>query len=203
MGIKINSSQNPDYKGIEIKSFRDYGKGKGNRVNLFASVADWDLSPFKSSRAILDQFGYMRGDVKKLYCTISTQNFNSQGLSFKLNEKDNWLVEFSNDNHIGDVAVWVLKRLHSNLIHKHRETFWVSARSKKYPSYEEFTYTNVLHTQRPIPAQFDLLLAQGNITMDHLIKMNEKGKVVEKGPLFKIKRPALNILFPDIGIYTL
>ena len=33
LGIDINSSKKPDYKGIELKSYRDK---KGNRKNLFA-----------------------------------------------------------------------------------------------------------------------------------------------------------------------
>ncbi len=35
LGIPINSSKQPDYKGIELKSFR---ANKGNRKNLFAQV---------------------------------------------------------------------------------------------------------------------------------------------------------------------
>jgi hypothetical protein len=203
LGISMNSSKNPDYKGIEIKSYREYQNGRGNRINLFASVADWDLSPFKSSRDILDNFGYMRGDVKKLYCTVSTQNFNSQGLSFKIDNRKDWLIEYCNDNKIGDVAVWALGRLHSILKHKHNATFWVSANSTRIDNYEEFTYTSVLHTQKPIPSQFDLMLSQGDITMDHLIKRDRIGRVVEKGPLFKLYRHSLKDLFPEVGYYEL
>ena len=46
LGIEINSSKLPDYKGIELKSFRS---NKKNRKNLFAQVPDWGLSKFKSS----------------------------------------------------------------------------------------------------------------------------------------------------------
>ncbi|MBK7139663.1 MAG: MvaI/BcnI restriction endonuclease family protein, partial [Bacteroidetes bacterium] len=37
LGIDINSSKKPDYKGIELKSYRDK---RGNRKNLFAQVPD-------------------------------------------------------------------------------------------------------------------------------------------------------------------
>jgi hypothetical protein len=46
-------------------------------------------------------------------------------------------------------------------------------------------------------------LEQGIITLDHLIKRNSKGIVVEKGPLFKIKPNSLNLLFPPSNIYDL
>jgi hypothetical protein len=35
LGIDINSSKKPDYKGIELKSYREK---RGNRKNLFAQV---------------------------------------------------------------------------------------------------------------------------------------------------------------------
>lgn len=81
LGITINSSKQPDYKGIELKSFRS---NRSNRKNLFAQVPDWTLSKFKSSSEILDAFGYYREDDFKLYCTVSAITRNSQGLSLKL-----------------------------------------------------------------------------------------------------------------------
>ncbi len=55
LGIDINSSKHPDYKGIELKSFR---AKRGNRKTLFAQVPNWELSKFKRSAEILDAFGY-------------------------------------------------------------------------------------------------------------------------------------------------
>ena len=49
LGIDINSSKLPDYKGIELKSFR---ANKGNRKNLFAQVPNWKISKFKRSAEI-------------------------------------------------------------------------------------------------------------------------------------------------------
>jgi len=200
LGIPINSSKQPDYKGIELKSFR---KSKKNRKSLFAQVPDWNLSTFKSSSEILDVFGYWREDDYKLYCTVSTNKQNSQGLSLKIDSDISHLIETSNDTSIGDFVIWTLDKLHNRLLVKHAETFWVSAESIQINGREHFLYTDVEHTKKPIIAQFDLLLEQGLITVDHLIKRNSKGKVVEKGPLFKIKPSSLNLLFPPSEKYTL
>lgn len=62
---------------------------------------------------------------------------------------------------------------------------------------------DVLHTKKPIASQFDILLEQGEITMDHLIKRNERGRGNEKGPLFKINTNALGLLFPPPETYAL
>ncbi len=193
LGIAINSSKQPDYKGIELKSFR--GK-KGNRKNLFAQVPDWKLSKFKSSAEILDAFGYWREQDFKLYCTVSSITRNSQGLSLKMDSDIKQLIENSDKSNIGDFVVWTLDKLHQRLLEKHRETFWVEADCKIISGKEYFQYTKVEHTKRPIISQFDILIEQGIITLDHLIKRNSKGKVVEKGPLFKIKPKGLDLLFP-------
>jgi hypothetical protein len=200
LGIDRNSAKNPDYKGIELKSFRDT---RANRKTLFAQVPDWEKSKFKSSSAILDNFGYDRGDDFKLYCTVSSIVRNSQGLKLKMDPKLNQLLENSDIPNIGDFVVWGLETLHKRLLHKHNETFWVAADPISYDGKSYFQYKKVEHTKKPIVTQFDILLEQGIITLDHLIKRSLSGKVIEKGPLFKIKPRALNLLFPPSQIYDL
>lgn len=200
LGININSSKKPDYKGIEIKSYRDK---RGNRKNLFAQVPDWHLSKFKSSAEILDAFGYKRGDDFKLYCTVSAIVENSQGLRLKMKTEINQLIENSKDTTIGDFVVWGLETLHKRLLEKHNETFWIAADSISIEGKEHFIYKQVEHTKKPIVSQFDILIEQGIITLDHLIKRNSSGSVVEKGPLFKIKPNALGLLFPPSKKYDL
>lgn len=93
LGIEANSSKQPDYKGIEIKS----GRGVKTRTTLFAQVADWGISPCKKSAEILNKYGYERGDDFKLYCTISTKRENSQGLRFIYDQTKDELQEWHNN----------------------------------------------------------------------------------------------------------
>lgn len=200
LGIDINSSKQPDYKGIELKSFRS---SRTNRKNLFAQVPDWTLSKFKSSAEILDAFGYKRGDDFKLYCTVSAITRNSQGLALKLDSDIKQLIENSDKTEIGDFVVWPLNTLHNRLLEKHKETFWVEATSTYIDGIEYFQYSMVEHTKKPITSQFDILIDQGIITLDHLIKRDSDGRVVEKGPLFKIKPKGIDLLFPPSERYSL
>ncbi len=200
LGIDINSSKQPDYKGIELKSFRN---SRTNRKNLFAQVPDWKLSKFKSSAEILDNFGYERDDDFKLYCTVSAITRNSQGLNLRIDSDIKQLIENSDKPEVGDFVVWTLDKLHNRLKSKHKETFWVEAESTRINHREHFQYKLVEHTKKPITSQFDLLIEQGIITLDHLIKRNSKGKVVEKGPLFKIKPKGIELLFPPSERYDL
>jgi hypothetical protein len=200
LGININSSKQPDYKGIELKSFRS---SRTNRKNLFAQVPDWTLSKFKSSAEILNAFGYKRNSDFKLYCTVSAITRNSQGLNLRLDSDIKQIIENSDKPEFGDFVVWTIDNLHNRLHEKHRETFWVEADSTIIGGREHFQYKFVEHTKKPISSQFDLLVDQGIITLDHLIKRNSVGKVVEKGPLFKIKPKGLDLLFPPSEKYNL
>ena len=198
LGIEANSSKKPDYKGIEIKS----GRGNKTRTTLFAQVADWGLSPCKGSAEILSKYGYERGENSKLYCTITTQRENPQGLSFIYDASKDELQEWYKKTEL--VAVWTGTLLRQRLKEKHAETFWVEAKSIKKDGIEVFQLTNVTHTRSPILSQLLPLLETGIVTMDHLIKRNGKtNRVSEKGPLFKINKRDLELLFPAPKTYSL
>ena len=198
LGIKANSSKEPDYKGIELKS----GRGGKNRTTLFAQVPDWSISPCKKSAEILNKYGYEREDDFKLYCTLSTQKNNSQGLCFIYNEATDELQEWHERTDL--VAVWPGKLLRSRLKEKHAETFWVGAKSVVVDGVEHFHLKSVTHTKAPLLSQLMPLLQSGVITMDHLIKRSGKtNKVSEKGPLFKINKRDLDLLFPEPKTYSL
>ena len=200
LGIAINSSKKPDYKGIELKSFRT---SRTNRKNLFAQVPDWKLSKLKSSLEILTNFGYDSGTDFKLYCTVSAITTNSQGLNLRIDSNIKHLIENSEKPEVGDFVVWTLEMLHNRLREKHKETFWVEAESIRINDREHFQYKLVKHTRKPISTQFDLLIDQGIITMDHLIKRTKTGGAKEKGPIFKIKPEGIELLFPPSECYSL
>lgn len=196
LGIKANSSKKPDYKGIELKT----GRGVKTRTTLFAQVADWSISPCKRSAEILNKYGYERGEDFKLYCTLSTQKENSQGLSFIYEQTKDELQEWHNKSEL--VAIWPGSLLRKRLKEKHAETFWIQAKSEVIDGVEYFQLISVTHTRSPIMSQFMPLIQSGVITMDHLIKKNAKGRVSEKGPLFKMNKSDLELLFPEPITYT-
>ena len=199
LGIPANSDKAPDYKGIELKS----GRGTKNRTTIFAQVANWDISPCKSSAQILDKYGYERGDDFKLYCTVKSNTANSQGLQFKTDKESNDLIEFHSSG--DEVARWKEATLINRLQEKHAETFWIKAKSVVIDNKEHFQLESITHTKSPVLSQFIPLIESGVITMDHLIKRKggPKPRVSEKGPLFKIDKKNLGLLFPKPINYNL
>ena len=200
LGIKMNSSKSPDYKGIELKSFRD---SRNNRKGLFWKTPDWELSKFKSRVEILDAFGYWEKGVFRLYNTIRGTGRNAQGLILKIEDKKDWLVENSDRPEIGDFLVWKMETLRKELLKKHKETFWIRADSKIEDNNEYFHFTEVEHTKNPMIDKFEILVETGAITLDYPIKRMPDGKVIDKGCNFKLKSNCLDLLFPPSEKYLL
>lgn len=199
LGIAINSSKDPDYKGIELKSARTKRK---TRNGLFAQVPDWSISRLTSTKQILDEFGYYdKNGVRRLECTLKAGSFVPQGLSLEVDEIGGLLKEISNKSP-RDVVNWRMSKLEERLLQKHTETFWIEADVKIEDGVEWFKFTKIKHTKDPMIAQFSVLLAQGKITLDHMIK--EKGRsAVDKGPAFKLEKNSLSLLFPPAEVYSL
>jgi len=196
LGIRINSSQQPDYKGIEIKARRVRNIRTPTRSTLFAQVPNWEKSALKSSAQILDNYGYYRDGLLRLNCSVSAKSPNSQGLLLRVDVDEDELHEcFSKLGVMKKVAVWDFSLLRNRLLSKHNETFWVAGSSKIIDNIEHFLYSKVKYTRAPFASNFHTLCETGIIQVDHLIKRDSRG-VRERGPLFKISPKNLDLLFP-------
>ncbi len=213
LGIEMNASKLPDYKGIELKSFRS--KRPSIKKNLFCKVPDWDLSKLKSGAEIVEKYGYISGGVKSYRNTLYCKAPNSQNLRLNMNYPDD-LLEIEEDKIIGDnlfkkvedVAVWRLQTLHECLLTKHHETFWIEVDTRLGDSgQEQFMFNKIEHTRNPNVSQFDILLEQSLITVDLLLgrpKVDLATGLPKKGGdavSFKIKKNAANLLFPNSIMY--
>lgn len=207
LGIKMNPSKAPDYKGIELKSHREASRV---RNTLFTQTPEWAISRLKSGKEIVDEYGYIPDGYnhKSLHVTLSANKPNQQGLGLlvqpqlgllEADEFSQLALEDGTFRKINDVAVWRLIKLHERLLTKHRETFWIDVETKYESGREFFRVSEILHTKNPIPAQFDVLLDQGQITVDFLLCRNSGGDTYS----FKIKGKARPLLFPQSETYKL
>lgn len=207
LGIDMNPSKNPDYKGIELKSHREASKV---RNTLFTQAPEWTISRLKSGRAIVEEYGYIPAGYthKSLHVTLTANRPNPQGLGLLVQQQSGLLEadEFSQIEladgafrKVNDVAAWQLTNLHERLLTKHHETFWIDAETKRESGREYFRVTKILHTKNPIPSQFDILLDQGQITVDFLLCRGSGGDTYS----FKIKGKARPLLFPQNDVYNL
>lgn len=197
LGISMNSDKTPDYKGIELKSFRD--KRRGNKNVLFTQTPDWDISAFKSGKEIVEKYGYINKDGFKTYQnTVQCSPVNSQFLFLHVNHLDERLELQAERRKIEDVAAWRLVKLHQRLQTKHRETFWIKVENELNDGKEYFRYKQIEHTKNPNVGQFDILLEQNIITVDLLLcRPSGHGDTYS----FKIKKKGMSMLFPESEMY--
>lgn len=208
LGVEMNNSKLPDYKGIELKSFRE--KRPGIRPTLFCQVPDWKNSALKSAKEIVERYGYLKpndsGQMVKTYQnTLYCNKINSQSLGLTLYPLDKILsieekkVKMDFDDRLkylktADVAQWQLPLLHRRLLEKHHETFWIEVESRKDGGVELFRPTFVEHTKNPVVSQFDTLFDAGYISVDLLLsRPGGCGDTVA----FKMKKQARAMLFPE------
>ncbi|MDE5795337.1 MAG: hypothetical protein K2I08_11525 [Muribaculaceae bacterium] len=207
LGIEMNPSKMPDFKGIELKSHREASRV---RNTLFTQTPEWNISRLKSGKAIVDEYGYIPDGYthKSLHVTLAANRPNPQGLGLLVQpqlgilEADEFSQIPSEDGtfrKINDVAAWKLIKLHERLLTKHHETFWIDAETKYEAGQEYFRVSKILHTKNPIPSQFDVLLDQGQITVDLLLCRDSGGDTYS----FKIKGKARPLLFPESETYNL
>lgn len=200
LGISHTSTIKPSYMGIVITATRCLNSQRSNRINLFAKVPDWSISPLKSSREIVELCGYPADDGgKRLYCTVSASGTNSLGLLLKVDHKADLLVESFKGE---PIACWRLGVLQERLKATHPESIVVYASATKRNGKEFFHYREAFHMGFPFVSELPALLATGTVTMDHLIKLTG-GSTFEKGPLFKLGPTNMQLLFPKPKHYNL
>ena len=204
LGIIANSSRKPDYKGIEIKSYRA-GQGRSNKFDLFSCVPNWGLSNLKSSKDIVFKRGQYNEERSRwqLYHTIEAVKPNSYNLMLEVDNDYLHQGYVENGKFEMDVT-WEMATLLSRLSTKHSQTFWVAASTRGKGKSEEFQYRSVNYTVEPDLLKVQVMIEAGEITVDYLIyEKKKRGSVGDHGYKFKIKPKYLELLFKSKGRFEL
>lgn len=209
LGIAPNSRKGPDFKGIELKASRSIKGGRKNvtRITLFSRAPCWETSAIGSALALVERHGYEDAKGRlQIYATLSVKP-NPQGFYL---EREAGLLYASRlvEGQAQRLLCWRIGDLQQSLMEKHRETFWVKARSTGQGRAEQFQYVEVAHTKGPLEANVPSLLDIGKIELDlvmHRVPAARQGafRVRDHGYLFKIRPQDLEMLFPPAKRYRL
>ena len=208
LGIRANASKSPDFKGIEIKAGRG-GAGsqlKKSRTSLFSQIPDWHSSPCSSGRALLDKVGYVEATTGRLQLYCTSRNVpNPQGLYLSLDLSETWLESRWRRGAEGSevLARWRMDLLRERLKTKHASTFWVNAEVRQGAAGEEFRFTKVTHTRKPLVWNLGPAIAAGAVTMDYTLSIKPSGQTRDHGYLFKLHEHNIDVLFPPSDTYQL
>ncbi len=160
LGIAANSSKEPDYQGIEIKSKR---AGRGGLQTLFTKTPDWNRSQVPGTTALVNQFGYLdRSGRQALYCTVKA-TANPQGFHLRCASVDREVhVMCSRER----VLVYPYDSLRTALERKHPETVFVAAETRFENGQEQFFYSAALYcSEVSFPAFIDGI-ADNRVSLD-------------------------------------
>ena len=206
LGITANSSKNPDYKGIEIKSSRK----RNNKGTLLSMVPNWKLSNISSADELVMKRGRENskwGGLKTLNHTIKGDAPNNWGLKLDVDHQ-NIHQSFINNETLEYDVCWVIEDLGERLSKKHRETFWVEVDTRGEKGNEEFHYKKILHTGDIDTSIIPTLIQNGIISVDYLLWERGEGwkNYTSKTGfdfLWKIQNKNKNLLFKFNKTYEL
>lgn len=204
-GIKVNSSNYPTYKGIELRDKLD-GRTTFDTFSeyLFTQAPDWESSHLHSAKEIVNVYGFCRDRKKRHQNTMSCLSLNSQNLGLTLYpDKDILAIEEKKPKvgrnnkvtytKVADVAFWQLSELRNCLLREFHEAFCFYIWSAEVRGCRCWTSTSALHSKNPIVSQFDYLLETGYIT----VEMRQPRPSCDSYKFkFKLKKEAKGILFP-------
>ena len=197
LGVSANSSKDPDYKGIEIKSARA-GQSKNKLTTLFSKTPDRTLSKMRPYQVILE-YGWIDEETGKKHAHVSVGSkehpHNKCGFYTRLSD-DCLHLEMWHERGREPMFVWSLEKIKSALLKKHRRTLWVSVDSKKEGKIERFKVLHAKLTGTPDFQAFIDLICSGNVTVDLTMTLKENQKAVrDHGYLFRIKNLLMDKLF--------
>jgi len=140
LGIEMNSSKKPDFKGIEIKSYK-----KGGSISLMTPQPDAGERAKLSFRDFMKEYGWNSSNPKHLGRIVFTGPFRigqineKKGFDLRINGFDNLKNKFFSDQifvglyRIRDnqlVASWSGQKLLEHWIKKHSEALYVQYESR-------------------------------------------------------------------------
>ena len=209
VGKLLQESLNISHSTSKRNSFHNYTisattskLNSTGRTNLFACVPNWQSSPFKSSKEIVESFGrenLSRGYSKCLFCSVTSQGPNGFGLVLRIDRHkpsiEEWYVS-EKEQYL--VASWSISKLmyKLGLLNK---TAIITALPIEIRDKKAFHYRYVDLLKNPDFINFIDLIENGSITMDHCISIKtDKNSAREQGPLFKIRSNAREDLYQNI-----
>mgnify|MGYP006196339501 CR=1 FL=1 len=177
------------------------------RTNIFACVPNWESSPFKSSKEIVENFGrenLSRGYSKCLFCSVTAEGPNGFGLVLKIDHNkpsiEEWYVS-KKEEYL--VASWSISKLMEKL-DSIKKTAIVTALTINIGDKKAFHYLYVDLLEKPNFKNFLELIENGSITIDHCISIKAgQNSAREQGPLFKVRVNAREEFYTNIKRYDL
>lgn len=195
-----DSAQNLYIGPFKVFSARE---NADTRMTLMAQVADWSKSRVKSSQSMLHSYGYLREGRLRLNCTLKFDEPNTQGLYLGIDADSKDITAWDSTANSEPIEIWSTERILKRLEQKHGNALIVTLESRVISGVEHIRPIQVTHYGTPDLDNFENLVRNGSISIDHLISESESGGAHEKGPLIKLERSQFQRLFRNPTVRSL
>ncbi|VAX09723.1 hypothetical protein MNBD_GAMMA25-1239 [hydrothermal vent metagenome] len=193
LSIPQNSSKDPDFMGIELKT--KYGKGL---QTLFSRVPSQYLA-CKDKNELVEKFGYA-DKARKRRALYTSFNNTPDSLGFYLANKPDRLVVNKKQLEILEYDDSVLE---DALLSKHNETAYISV-SKKWLKNGNAgcRFDQLLYCKTPSLLRFMKMAKDGNVYLDFTLS-EKQGRVKDHGFLWRVPKEAIGELYLETRLIDL
>lgn len=207
--IVENNLDEPDFKGIEIKSRRSYAS---SYITLFTKAPSF---PKGVNTLLREKYGtpdIEHPEMKVLHTSAFSHKFNTHrsGYGFKIEADDKAQKIYLRINNLSRnklepmLVYWTYADIERILTHKLKTTAVVEAKTRLRDGHEEFHFTDCTILTGLNMARFISLIRNGYIMFDIRIGVyktgSSKGKSHDHGSGFRISRDNLTKAFDIVDI---
>ncbi|PNR91851.1 MULTISPECIES: MvaI/BcnI family restriction endonuclease [unclassified Petrotoga] len=189
LGLTETNIPVPDLGGrIEIKAAR---RDSNSLITLFTfNRGVWQIRTID----FIEQYGYIdKNGRKSIYCTVSSDSYNNQGLIIKV-RKDNQSLELL-DKRNKLLALWSIYSLVGKFLNKLGMVLFVLADTKKVDKIEQFHFNEAYMLYNPLTDNFIDALEKSIVKIDFRMHIKENNTIRNHGTGIRIKEIDLPLLY--------
>jgi hypothetical protein len=185
LGIPRNSSREPDFMGIEIKT-----KSDKSLQTLFSRTPS-RYSQKGNEHSFFEENCYIdtKRNRRALYTSFNNTP-DSLGFCLKINDE---VIQVIKANKV--VLEYEAKRLEEALMSKHAQTVFLSLLPITNNGREECELHSAVYCANPSIDRFKQLLEQGKIYLDFTLSEKSEGSVKNHGYLWRIRGASIEHLY--------
>jgi len=176
LSIPRNSSKNPDFKGIELKT-----KASAKLQTLFSRTPSRHTG-CSNNLDLIQSWGYKdkKTGRQQLYTSI---NCEGDSLGFSIKHSGNHIQVLHDDT---ELLQYDIIKLENALLSKHRESAFIDVETRKLGNQDQCRFNNLLYCKHSSIGKFLSLLNKGRIYLDFTLSVKD-GRSRDHGFLWRIK----------------
>lgn len=192
LGIPQNSSKEPDFMGIELKT-----KHNSNLQTLFSKIPT-EYITIKDKKELILKYGY-RDQNKERQALYTSFNNTHNSLGFYLKVMEDNIVVFNKED---IVLTYDLILLEESLLSKHSESAYIKVLSKNKDGTQTCRFEDLLYCKNPSILKFKNLVSNGKIYLDFTMSLKDD-KAKDHGFLWRIEPESLKDLYLSTQAYNI